>query len=324
MKPLSKTITLAISVLSTFLLCAQPNIEFASAGKINLQYGFSCKGTLEIGEWPPTVHVAVGSGIGSNFISSELYPTINTEFLIYTRRFGTGKPVLKQNWFTFDWVVGITLTAGIKNLFTQPHEQRLAGRYAPLYYFANFNYPALINPYRHSISMGTNIIFSTSRELQRVGFLGIHPFDELQIAYYNDGGPPMDILRLGDLQDRYYTGGAVISYRNPSHTLVNLVELGYHKFTGYSKISYQVAKRLNLAFVDYTDDDQVAFNRSMWSLSVATNQFMFNLREYNRTSWDMQHKIHWGGFSPFHPVPHKREVTLSGQYFFANTNLSLR
>jgi hypothetical protein len=303
---------------------AQPVIAFEPAGAMNLQYGFSCKGTLEIGDWPPTVHIALGSGVGSNFITSELYPTINTEVLIYTRRFGTGKPILKQNWFTVDWVIGLTLTGGLKNVLTEPREPRLANRYAPLYYFANFSYPALINPYRHSVSVGTNIIFSTSRTLQRVGFLGLHPVDELNICYYNDGGPPMDFLRLGDLQDRYYTGGGVISYRNPSHTIVQLIEAGYHKFTGYSKASYQVAKRLNMAFVDYSDEDQLAFNRSMWSLNITGNGWGVQAREYNRTSWDMQHKIHWGGFSPFHQVPHKREFTISGQYFYAQSNLSLR
>ena len=318
------------TILMVFVLgCSLPlagQVEFTKSNDYNLQYGYSLRVALELAR-KPILYIAISGGIASNFIAPEVYPSINGELLIYTGGIDTAKPTYKQNWFIVDFILAGTMTVGLgSNNFTSARQSLVEGRNIPLYYFTNFNNPTLVNPFNSSFSLGTNLIWSTKRFPQRIGFINIHPVKEFQISYYNDGGPPVDLISLGDLQDRYYTGGAIISYHGPSHTLANLIEVGYHKFTGYSKNAYTAAKRLNQSFVDYTDTSQTAYNRSLWSVNVAnpSRHWGINFREYNRTSWDMQHKIHWSGYSPYHLVPHKRTISLTGQYYYSTTFIGLR
>jgi hypothetical protein len=293
---------------------------------LSLQYGFSLKAVVELGRYP-LLHLSANSGIGSNFISPIIYPTVNAELQFYTGGFGTQKPLAHKKKSTLDFIVALTVTGGYKNLFRFENESKLADRNVPLYYFSNFSFPSLLNPFDNSLSLGTNLVWSTnkSKVFQRVGFLNLHPFRSFQISYYNDG-PPFDILGLGDKKDRFYTGGGILSYHGAKHTAVNLVEFGYHKFSGYSKGSYEVANRLQHAYVSYKDDTQRFFNRSIWSLTVANpNQHWgVNLREYNNTKHDIQHLIHWNGYYPFHLVTHPKTVSVAGVGYFSNTKIGLR
>lgn len=293
---------------------------------LSLQYGFSLKAIVELGRYP-VLHLSASSGIGSNFISPIIYPTLNAEVQFYTGGFGTQKPMAHKKKSTVNFILALTVTGGYKNLLRVENELKLSGRNVPLYYFSNFSFPSLLNPFDNSLSLGTNLIWSTnkSKVFQRVGFLNLHPFRSFQISYYNDG-PPFDMLGLGDTKDRFYTGGGIISYHGPKHTAVNLVEFGYHKFSGYSKGSYEVANQLQHAYVSYKDDMQQFFNRSMWSLTIANpNQHWgVNLREYNNTKHDIQHLIHWSGYYPFHLVAHPKTVSVGGVGYFSYTKIGLR
>ncbi len=298
-----------------------------SISSLSLQYGYSLKARIEIGKHP-VLHISANGGAGSNFLAHQIYPTLNAEVQLYTGGFGTRKPNIRGKFLTLDFILAMTVTTGFsKNLFQQKNETWIEDRNVPLYYFSNYSFPSLVNPYNYSASFGTNLVWSSDegRLFQRLGFINLHA-DRFQASYYNDGGPPIDILGLGDKKDRYYTGGGIISYHGPKYTAINLVELGYHKFTGYSKNSYEVASQLQQAYVNYIDPTQKFFNRSLWTLNVANPQqhWGVNIREYNRTSWDMQHQIHWGGYSPFHLVSHDRTISVSGQAYYSQTNIGLR
>ncbi|MEO7991394.1 MAG: polymorphic toxin type 23 domain-containing protein [Chryseolinea sp.] len=321
---LKLTTCLAILVLATSSVAQKTEISVSS---LSLQYGYSLKARVEISRHP-VLHISANGGVGSTFLAHQLYPTLNAEVQLYTGGMGTRKPNIKGQSLTFDFILAMTVTTGLsKNLFQQKNEAWIENRNMPLYYFSNFSFPSLVNPYDYSFSLGTNLVWSSDRGrfFQRLGFINFH-VNRFQASYYNDGGPPIDFLGMGDKKDRYYTGGGIISYHGPKYTAINLVELGYHKFTGYSKNSFEVANHLQQAYVNYIDQTQKFFNRSLWSLNLANPQqhWGVNLREYNRTSWDMQHQIHWGGYNPFHLVAYDRTISVSGQAYYSQTNIGLR
>jgi hypothetical protein len=299
---------------------------FSSDRPLNLQAGYALKLMLELGK-STVFHAAISGGVASNFLTPEIYPSLHSELQVYTGGLGTRKPLHHEPWFTVDFMMAMTVTAGItSNQLRATNEVELRQRNIPLYYFSNLSAPPLINPFNSSVSLGSNLIWSTGdRERQRVGFINIHPVERFQISYLNDGGPPIDMLKTGDQEDRYYTGGVVFSYHGPRFTLANRVELGYHKFTGYTKNSYQVAKRLNHAYVNYMDTTQIYLNRSVWSLTVAhAQQVGITARVYNKPGIDLQHFIHWKGYSPYHLVPHRPGVSFSGQFYYQITKIGLR
>ena len=235
----------------------------------------------------------------------------------------------KEPGLTFDFISAFTLTAGFTNHFsTDLIDPLKEGEYnVPLYYFGDFTFPALQNPYRYSFSVGTNIIFTTDRNktAQRVGFFNVH-LNHVQISYYNDGGTPFDDSYLGDGKDRYYTGGALFSYHGKPYTAINLIELSFHKFTGYTKNAFEVSNKLDLAYVNYKNKEEKYYNKSMWTLNISNpaKGFGINIHRYNYTKWDVQHLIHFSIFNSYHLVPYDDYFSVSGIYYHTNTNIGLK
>jgi hypothetical protein len=268
--------------------------------------------------------------MASEFLANALYPSLNAEAQIYNGGFGSmrrssyNKPSLNV-----DLIIAFTVTSGLNNLFaTGKESSEIANeRMAPLYYFADFVNPALQNPYNYSLSVGTNVILSTDKNktVQRVGFLNMH-LSSVQISYYNDGSSPFDELHIGDGKDRYYTGGAVISYNGKLQDPINHIELSFHKFTGYTKNAFEVSNKLNLAYVDYYNSDQKYYNKSMWSLTVSNpvTGFGGTLKRYNYTKWDVQHLLHWSLFNSYHLVPYDDYFAFGASYFFGYTSIGIR
>ena len=116
-----------------------------------------------------------------------------------------------------------------------------------------------------TISRGTTDKFKTD---QRVGFFNLH-LNHIQVSYFNDGGTPFDETKLGDSKDRYYTGGAVFSYHGKPYTALNLVELSFYKFTGYTKNAFEVSNKLDLAYVNYNRKEEKYYNKSLWTLNIS-------------------------------------------------------
>ena len=324
---------LLICCLLCYTLEAQWNNK-AVINELGFQWGGSLKGVVEFSlkkNIQPTVfRLCSNFGVSSQFLDNAIYPSINVEVQVYNGGFGSmRRPSYKKPAFVADIITAFTFTAGFNNRFTSYRvtPEYIATRMMPLYYFADFVNPAMQNPYDYSFSLGTNVIVSTDKNktVQRVGFLNVH-FSCIQFSYYNDGGWPFIQLHTGDNKDRYYTGGAVISYTGMQQDPVNHIELSFHKFTGYSRDAFEASTKLGLAYVAYSNSDQKYFNKSMWSLNVSNpvKGYGINLKRYNYTKWDIQHLIHWSSFNSYHLVPYDAYFSLSGEYFFGYTHIGVR
>lgn len=318
-----------MKTLLTILLMAgfsysQNHVEYE---KNDFQYGFSLKAKLEFGikKDVPIWHYrfSANAGIGSQWVFEGLYPTFNTEMQIYNGGLGS-RNKKGRNRTTVDAIFALTLTTGFHNNFRKNNDNILEYRNVPLYYFADFVNPALQNPYKNSLSLGTNVIVSSTRELQRVGFLNLHPFEEFQISYYNDG-TPFGKLGLGDGKDRYFTGGGVVSVHTKLYTTVNLFEASYHKFTGYTLNAFELSNEMNLSYVYYEDQSQSDFNKSKWSVSAGnvSDGFGLAVSHYNSIKCDGQHLIHWIIYNAFHLVEEKAYYALEPAYYFKTNTVKI-
>ncbi len=297
----------------------------------SLQYGFSVKAQLEFSgvknTQPPHVRLAFTGGIGAEFIDNNIYPTINTELLLYNGGLGSSKPGYKKPGVTIDFITALTLTTGVKDFLQQSRQQLFLNSNVPLYYFADFGLPALQNPFAYSFSIGTNYVFTNdhNKKSQRTGFVNFH-LNRFQISYGNDGGVPLSDIYLGDRKDRYYTGSVLFSYHGKPYTAVNLVELSYHKFTGYTQNSFEASNQFDFAYVNYKKQEQRFYNKSMITLNVANpvKGYGISTKLYNKTNWDVQHLIHWSIFNSYHIVPYKQHLSFSGTYYNTQTTIGLK
>lgn len=312
---------------------AQSKREYSN-NQLSFQYGFSLKGLVEFSvtksTQKPVFRLCADVGLGSNILARAIYFSFNTELQLYNgglgsrRREGNRTPGI-----TLDIINAFTLTTGLHNYLTSDSFPAIVSKHrnVPLYYFSNFSCPALQNPYDYSISAGTNLIFSTDKfkTSQRVGFLNLH-VRSMQVSYYNDGGTPFDEAYLGDSKDRFYTGGALISYHGSSGRGINELELSFNKFTGYTKNAFEVSNKMDLAFVNYNNSEEKYYNKSLWSLNISNREkgLGININRYNYTNWDVQHLIHFGIFNSYHLVPYDDYFSISGIYYHNYTNIGLR
>ena len=324
---------LFLAIGSFFNAAAQSNRKY-SDNQLSFQYGFSIKGVVEFSlkkkSQKPVFRLCTDFGLGSNVLTRAFYFSINIEAQLYNGGLGSNRREgYKKPGVTLDIINGFTLTTGLRNYLT--HDSLIhilnTNRNVPLYYFSNFSYPALQNPYSYSISSGTDFIFSTdkSKSSQRAGFLNLH-LHTIQVSYYNDGGTPFEQTTLGDGKDRFYSSGALISYNGNPNNVINLIELTFHKFTGYTKNAFEVSNNLDLAFVNYNNSEQKYYNKSLWSLNIGNPErgFGATLNRYNYTNWDVQHLIHFSKLNSYHLVPYEDYFSVSGNYYFDYTNIGLR
>jgi hypothetical protein len=337
----SKTLT----IITMLLVYAQGESLFAQTDRyfgqnaINLQSGFGLKASFEFGfgqgdpgrlPYPnkTTFSISGSAGIGSNFLTPNLYQSVNLEMLFFRGGFGSRRPGdPKAKPYSLDVVFAFTLTGGSVNGFQASEQDALTRLLRPLYFFSNFSNPTLQNPFDYSLSLGTNWIVSSDnhRTRQRVGFLNLN-FNQIQVSYYNDGGFFMHELNLGDRKDRYYTGGLLVSYLGNATQQINRIEVAFHKFTGYSKDAFEASNELDLAFVNYSDPSQVYYNKSMYTINVSdmTAGWTAFMKSYNWSAMDLQHGIHKSLFNSYHISPYNSFVTLGGQYFYGGTQINTR
>jgi hypothetical protein len=305
--------------------------QYIKSSSFGLQYGFSVKAQFEFSTVAKTqplhARLAIAGGVGSSFVDNNIYPTLNTELQLYNNGIGSGKPGKTRPGINLDFVAALTLTAGIKDFLQQDRLQLFMERNVPLYYFADFGLPALQNPFAYSFSIGTNFIFNNDpdKKMQRTGFVNFH-FSRFQISYYNDGGVPLSDIYLGDRKDRYYTGSALLSYHGKPYTALNLVELSYHKFTGYTQNSFEASNQFDFAFVNYKKTAQRFYNKSLITLNLANpvKGYGLSTKLYNKTKWDVQHLIHWSIFNSYHIVPYKEHLSFAPVYYTSQTTMGLK
>lgn len=312
---------------------AQSKREYSN-NQLSFQYGFTLKGLLEFNLsnpfHEPVFRLCTDFGLGSNILARALYFSFNTELQLYNGGLGSKRREgNKKSPFTLDIISAFTLTTGLNNYLTGDSLPAIihSNRNVPLYYFSNFSYPALQNPYNYSISAGTNIIFSTDKykSSQRIGFFNLH-LNKVQVSYYNDGGTPFEQTYLGDGKDRYYTGGALFSYHGNPKADINLVEISFNKFTGYSKNAFEVSNKLDLAYVNYNNAEEKYYNKSLWTFNIGNPEkgWGININRYNYTDWDVQHLIHFSIFNSYHLVPYDDYFSVSPIYYHNYTNIGLR
>ena len=291
-----------------------------------IQYGATLKAKITINPYSknePNINFRISSNIGiaGNWLTKNLYPSVNAEFQIYngglgSKNFGENKKI------TVDGILAFTLTSGsLKGNFES--NSILENTNNPLRYFADFAIPSLQNPFRSSVSVGSNLVFTTDRErnFQQVGFLNVN-HSSFQISYYNDG-TPFQYFLFGDGKDRYYTGGGIISYNAGFGEFDQLksysFELSYHKFTGFNQNSFEMSNSINASNVDYKNEEQKYYNKSLWKFNLQSNDINNGLgiafSAYNSIRYDGQHLIHWLKDNSFHIVPYNTYYALEPSFY---------
>lgn len=317
-------------ILSSFPLSGWGQTDLKTVrNDYRMEIGFSVRASLEFGGGQPKpnpiLRLAGNAGVGAVFLDSWIYPTINQEFEFYNGGFGSSNRKDYYGGFCLDAITSLTVTMGWPNRFVQT--EALANRNIPLYYFADFIHPALQNPFDYSGSVGTNLIFTTDahKKSQRIGFINLHA-SRFQFCYYNDGGPPMSQTYLGDRSDRYYTGGGVIAVDLPQNTALSSISLSYHKFTGYTRNAFELSNQLYLSYMNYHDESQKFYNKSLWSFSVANRQtgLGVSLKSYNVVRLDMQAYIHSAIFNTFHIVPYPSWFAYDVNYTYSNNQIGVQ
>jgi hypothetical protein len=293
------------------------------------QLGMSAKASIEFLKGIPQLRLGLNAGIGQGLFENVFYPSVNVEWQIYYRGLGTrsGAPGAKKN-FTSDIMIAATATAGINYLVPKMTNEELSWRNKPLYYFTEFVHPALENPYRYSMSVGTNVMFALDpgkKTVQRIGFVNAH-IGAFQFNYYNDGGGFQDI-GIGDGEDRYFTGGGFAAVNLNAKNDLNQFSISYHKFSGFQEEAFDLAGNMNLMFVNYYKTDQGHYNKSFWSFSAGdvsrgVSAFFRINNPYNR--WDFQNMIHYSGNDAYHQIPYSRHYSFGGSYFQSRTKFGIK
>lgn len=286
------------------------------------QFGFSIRGVINIlpvnknwryeNEPKFNFRVSANAGIANRWATDYLYPSLNLEIQLYKGgiggRYQSGNDEKFPYPFQLDAILAFTLTSG----FINHHSDN----YSHLRYFADFAAPSLRNPYKSSLSLGTNLVLTTDskREFQRLGFLNVN-IQGVQLSYYNDGGSLMRDLRLGDREDRYYTGGGTVSYDITDQNLPMSIELSGHKFTGYTKSAFEFSNEAKSKTVRYKDLDQYSYNKGVWRLNIYTlnndkTNYGMSLSYYNSKKVDVQHVIHRITSDAYHIVLNKSYMFL--------------
>ena len=326
---ISCRLTIAFFIFSSipFLSYAQSEINYKQHD-YGLQYGVTAKGTLEF-EFSKNIFrinptVGLNAGAGSYFINSAFFPSVNLELRLYSGGFGSPrKKLFPLSPWNIDLISAITITKSLSKERRLTNPLPAGSVFQPLYYFSDFIYPALQNPYLYSLSLGTNLIWrfeqGSSPVRQRLGFSNLH-LNRVQVSYYNDG-TPFAAIGLGDGKDRYYTGGAMISYSSSTANELNMIELSYQKFTGYTLNAFETGNKLDIAFLNYRDPTQHTYNKSVWSLNALSykNGYNISVKDYNRLRLDAQHLIHTKRYNSFHMAPEAPYHSIGGSRFYTHT-----
>lgn len=154
-----------------------------------------------------------------------------------------------------------------------------------------------------------------TRKSQQVGYLNAQAW-RFQINYSNDGAFPLG-LRLGDYFDRYWTGGALLSYECDAFR----ANIGFDRFTGFKKDAYEFATMMGYKRV-YYDQEQTWYNRGEWHASILSKQefenFGISLKLTDFPILETQDLIHFRGRMAIHPTPNKKNIFIGAIYDYNN------
>jgi hypothetical protein len=105
-----------------------------------------------------------------------------------------------------------------------------------------------------------------------------------------------------------------------------LIEVSFHKFTGYTNNAFELSNKLDLSFVTYRQPEQKYYNKSLWTINLANpvKGYGVNLRQYNNVKNDAQHWIHWSIINAYHISPYDDFLAVSGRYYYSQSTIGLR
>lgn len=312
-------VTLLFFILSGYSPDAMSQLRNEKSGSTFIQYGAAMQASVTLMNKKPVLKICANAGLGIEIVKY-LFPSYNLQVQLFNG--GHGTAYVTPDWRRpyIDITHSVTFTIGVEKPGLRMDERDLALRNSPLYYFSDFGYPALQNPYNYSVSFGTNCIRTWGRHhqgRQQAGYFNLH-IREFQFAYSNDGTPFNGTI-LADGEDRYYSGDGFMAVHLPKNYPVNIIRASYHKFTGFSKDAFEVANGLFLGNVDYVDTVQQYFNRSLYSFGAGNAEYgVFAALELrNRFKGDMQHNIHRDGYYAFHQMPYWYSIGVTASYFIA-------
>lgn len=314
---------------SIFFCAAAQKNNFYYNSNTGEQLGASLKLTAEIGDKknPFNWRIGISAGAGAFLGHDWLYPSLNIDLTFYHGGIGSKWPGDKSGGKTdVEFNIAYTFTGGLQNRMYANSNLNPEIRNYPLYYYNTFHLPPLQNPFTWSLSWGGNAIFFLTRnetKFQQVGFINIH-LDRAQIVYTNDG-PPF-FPPFGDRYDRLHTGSGFFSFHGNNNWAVNLVELGFNMFTGYSRNAYELSNKAGLIYIYYKDQEQHYYNKSHIYLNVGntSQNWEVDMNFYNYPKMDIQHQIHQGLFYPLHMVPYEKYFSIGGTFLYNTTKIGLK
>ncbi|MBQ4819623.1 hypothetical protein [Aquimarina sp. MMG016] len=307
---------------------SQNDISFSDT---EFQYGIAAKLSVEIGYrfykkfalrrsnfYTPGYRLSVTGGIGYD-VKGDIgfFPALHTGIMMFNKG-SIGADQSQHGAIPQFHVFASTIVAvELDKKDFSPLE-----RSVPFYHFAEFTANPIQNPYKSSISYGANWIRVQKGAIQRVGFFNLNVLGRAQVSYYNDGGPVLGWA--GDNRDRYYTGGLVISYHGNIKDAVDLIELSYHKYTGYQKYAFDVADKLQIDYLNYNDTNQFAYNQQRWRLNVSNinSGYGGHISLFNVNRIDFQDYLHFKTNVPYHPDYYKGyRIMFGGRFEYNKVNI---
>jgi hypothetical protein len=299
-------------------------LEYGVGCRLTIDFLYSNKTTSKIWiNWKLAISQGVAYNI--NYSSVNYYrPNIHIDYSIMQGGCGTNdldqqrvglKDIFKRKFSGF-LALTITPIQYANNFCTDITNENYYKK--PLYYFDDVTYPVLTNPFNTSFSVGTTFLYNfDAKAWQRIGNIFLSHLN-YQVVYSNDG-PPFGIIGiLADAKDRWFTGQGLINYYNSklSPSFDNF-ELTYHKFTGWSKNSYEISRDLGLTEVEYKTEEQNKYNKGKYELRATNsiNCYGIGISFYDNYYYDMQHGIHYNKYYAHHisPYPYQYGITTFGQ-----------
>lgn len=281
------------------------NFDFGIASKISMEFGY---------KYPPAYKLSLTGGIAHNFQKTGLSTAFHSGVLLINN--GSIGANHSKKWYQIQshFYTGAMLSAQLDK-----RDFNYTERNVPLYHFSEFTANPLQNPYKTSLSYGVIVVFVQDNNSQRIGFFNLNVAGRAQVSYYNDGGP---VLKwVGDKRDRFYTGGVIFSYHANIQNFINLVELSYHKYTGYQEYAFDIADKLQIDFLNYNDSNQFSYNQQRWRLNFSNlnNGFGGSISVYNCNRIDFQDFLHFNTNVPYHPDYYRGyRIMIGGRYEYNN------
>lgn len=270
------------------------------------QYGIGAKLSIDIGfrfnkSWlpyrlfAPSYKLSLTAAVGYEETSIDAYPAIHSGILIFNKNSIGANQSEPAHIPQFHWFINSTLSKSLDNGTFDTFDKLV-----PFYHFTEFTSNPLQNPYNTSLSFGVNII-GVQNGWQRVGFFSTNIMRTVQFSYYNDGGPILGWP--GDNRDRYYTGGGQLTYHGKRQDDIDLIEISYHKFTGYHESAFDVADKLQIDILNPKDLNQMSYNQQRWkiNMSSAKRGWGGNAAIFNLNRIDFQDMLHFRTDVPYHP-----------------------